>query len=246
MTTPPDRAALLDAGKAYLERWSVWLRQHPDADTRLVEAAMQRGDPPPDVAPLNEFGLDTAVFEDSPLSTVYYNVKNELKERNNGRASSTHHRIALWAAWEAHKTAKDSKGVSLLALVGLPEKQKEFAEFLGVSPRTIRNYSEEYGEFIETAQTMTFNRLLADYRLDAVRELGEVATDKMHPQFAQSQRTFFTLTKDFVDRQDITTGGEKIEMEKPREVLRLKLTQLRQGMGVDTAVADETDDEADE
>lgn len=197
MTTPPDRAALLDAGKAYLERWSQWLRQYPDADPALVEAAMQRGDPPPDIAPVSEFGLDTAVFEDSPLAAVYYNVKNELKERDPAKKSrAAHHRVALWAAWEAHKTAKDSKGVSLLALVGLPSKQKEFAEFLGVSDRTVRKYRNEYGEFTETAQTMTFDRLLADYRLDAVRELGEVVTDKGHPQFAQSQRTFFTMTKD--------------------------------------------------
>ena len=245
MTTPPDRAALLDAGKAYLERWSQWLRQHPDADPALVEAAMQRGNPPPDIAPVSEFGLDTAVFEDSPLATVYYNVKNELKERNGGRAAAAHHRIALWAAWEAHKTAKDSNGVSLLALVGLPVKQKEFAEFLGVTARTVRSYAEEYGEFAETAQTMTFNRLLADYRLDAVRELGEVATDKSHPQFAQSQRTFFTLTKDFVDRQDITTGGDKIEMEKPRQVLHLKMDELRNRMLArpETAVEEADDGE---
>ncbi len=206
MTT--DRAALMDAGRAYLERWSVWLRQNPDADPAMVEAAMQRGDPPPELV---SFDVDTAVFHDSPLSTVYYNVKNELKERNNGRAAAAHHRIALWAAWEAHKTAKDSHGVSLLRLVGLPETQKAFAEFLGVSDRTVRNYRDEYGEFVGTAQTMTFNRLLADYRLDAAQALGQVATDKAHPQFAQSQRTFFTLTGDLVDKQDITSGGEKVQ-----------------------------------
>ena len=36
------------------------------------------------------------------------------------------------------------------------------------------------------------------------------------------------------------------ETEKPRETLRLKLTQLRQGMGVDTAVADDSQEEADD
>jgi hypothetical protein len=169
---------------------------------------MRRGDPPPELV---SFDVDTAVFNDSPLSAVYYNVKNELKQRNNGRAAASHHRIALWAAWEAHKTAKDSHGVSLLRLVGLPETQKAFAEFLGVSDRTVRNYRDEYGEFVGTAQTMTFNRLLADYRLDAAQALGQVATDKAHPQFAQSQRTFFTLTGDLVDKQDITSGGEKVQ-----------------------------------
>ncbi len=213
-TPPPraggDRAALMDAGRAYLERWSAWLRQNPDADQTAVDAAMRRGDPPPETTP--DFDVDTAVFNDSPLSTVYYNVRNELKERDPaGKSRAAHHRIALWAAWEAHKTAKDGRGVSLLRLVGLPETQKAFAEFLGVSDRTVRNYRDEYGEFIGTAQTMTFNRLLADYRLDAARELGEVATDKTHPQFAQSQRTFFTLTGDLVDKQDITSGGKEIQ-----------------------------------
>jgi hypothetical protein len=228
MTTPPDRAALMDAGRAYLERWSVWLRQNPAADPAMVEAAMRRGDPPPELV---SFDVDTAVFNDSPLSAVYYNVKNELKQRNNGRAAASHHRIALWAAWEAHKTAKDSHGVSLLRLVGLPETQKAFAEFLGVSDRTVRNYRDEYGEFVGTAQTMTFNRLLADYRLDAAQALGQVATDKAHPQFAQSQRTFFTLTGDLVDKQDITSGGEKVQ----------QITVIREDRNAVTSADDETE-----
>lgn len=207
----PTSEALLAAGQAYLRRWQEFLRANPDYDQTAVNRAMQRGESPPDDT-LPEFGTDTAVFEDSPLAAVYYNVKNELKERNGGRNTAAHHRIALWAAWAAHRTAKDGNGVSLLALVGLPGKQKEFAEFLGVSARTVRNYADEYSEFISTAQTMTFNRLLADYRLDAVRALGQVATDKEHSQFAQSQRTFFTLTGDLVDKQDITSGGEKLEV----------------------------------
>lgn len=189
-----DRPALLDAGRAYLERWSNWLRQHPEADTAVVEAAMRRGDPPPETAPA--FDANSEAFNDSPLAAVYYNVRNELKDRNNGRSAAAHHRIAVWAAWAAHKTTKDSDGVSLLRLVGLPETQKGLAEFLGISDRTIRKYQTDYAEFVGTAQTMTFNRLLADYRLDAVQALGQVATDTGHPQFAQSQRTFFTMTKD--------------------------------------------------
>ena len=207
--TPPDRSALLDAGRAYLDRWSKWLRQNPDADQTAVDAAMRRGDPPPETAPA--FDANSEAFNDSPLAAVYYNVRNELEERDpKKKKRKWHHNIAVWAAWAAHKTAKGSDGVSLLRLVGLPETQKGLAEFLGVSDRTIRTYAADYGEFIGTAQTMTFNRLLADYRLDAVQALGQVATDKLHPQFAQSQRTFFTMTGDLVDKQDITTGGEKI------------------------------------
>jgi len=202
MTTdrPTLQDSILAAASAYARRWQEFLRTHPDYDQTAVNRAMERGELPPMVR--DEFGLDTAVFEDSPLSAVYYNVKNELKERNGGRSAASHHRVALWAAWEAHKTAKDNRGVSLLRLVGLPETQKEFAAFLGVSDRTVRNYRDEYGEFVGTAQTMTFNRLLADYRLDAARALGEVATDKEHSQFAQSQRTFFTLTGDLVDKSE--------------------------------------------
>lgn len=194
MTTPPDRSALLDAARVFLDRWSKWTRENPDADQTAVDAAMRRGDPPPETAPA--FDANSEAFNDSPLAAVYYNVRNELKDRNSGRSTAAHHRIAVWAAWAAHKTAKGSDGVSLLRLVGLPETQKGLAEFLGVSDRTIRTYAADYGEFIGTAQTMTFNRLLADYRLDAVQALGQVATDKGHPQFAQSQRTFFTMTKD--------------------------------------------------
>ncbi len=233
MTTPPDRAALLDAGKVYLERWSAWLRQNPDADPAMVEAAMQRGDPPPELV---SFDVNTAVFNDSPLSAVYYSVKNELITRRLGENSKSEgskedHRVAMWAAWEAHKTAKDGRGVSLLTLVGLPTKQKEFAEFLGVSDRTIRNYQKKHREFIGTAQTMTFNRLLADYRLDAAQALGQVATDKAHPQFAQSQRTFFTLTGDLVDKQDITSGGEKVQ----------QITVIREDRDAVTSPDDETE-----
>lgn len=227
MTT--DRAALMDAGRAYLERWSTWLRQNPDADPALVEAAMQRGDPPPELV---DFGVDTAVFNDSPLAAVYYNVKNELKERSGGRSTAAHHRIALWAAWAAHKTAKDGSGVNLLRLVGLPTTQKGLAELLGVSDRTVRNYGEEYGEFIGTAQTMTFNRLLADYRLDAVRSLGEVVTDKTHPQFAQSQRTFFTMTK------DLKTGPTGAE-DDPVHVQQI--TVIREDRDAITSSDDETE-----
>jgi hypothetical protein len=94
----------------------------------------------------------------------------------------------------------------------LPDKQKEFAELLGVSARTIRKYQEEHAEFAATGQQMTFTRILGRYRLGAVEALGQVVTDKEHGQFAQSQRTYFTLTGDLVDKQDITTGGDKLEV----------------------------------
>lgn len=42
-----DRAALLDAGRAYLERWNVWLRENPDANADMVKARMERGELPP-------------------------------------------------------------------------------------------------------------------------------------------------------------------------------------------------------
>ena len=232
--TPPraggDRSALLDAGRAYLDRWSKWLRQNPDADQAAVDAAMRRGDPPPETAPA--FDANSEAFNDSPLAAVYYNVKNELKDRNNGRSTAAHHRIAVWAAWAAHKTAKGSDGVSLLRLVGLPETQKGLAEFLGVSDRTIRTYAADYGEFIGTAQTMTFNRLLADYRLDAVQALGQVATDKGHPQFAQSQRTFFTMTK------DLKTGPTGAE-DDPVHVQQI--TVIREDRNAITSSDDETE-----
>lgn len=161
---------------------------------------------------MTEFSIKKPIFEDSPLADVYYAVRNELKERDPVKKSrAAHHRIALWAAWEAHRTAKDGSGLDLLGMVGLPSKQKEFAELLGVSARTIRKYQNEYAEFARTGQEMTFSRLLGRYRLGAVEALGQVVTDLTHSQFAQSQRTFFTLTGDLVDKQDITSGGDKIQ-----------------------------------
>ncbi len=159
------------------------------------------------------FNIDSSLFNDSPLADVYYAVRNELEERDPKKEKRKwHHNIALWAAWEAHKTAKDNSGLNLLKMVGLPDKQKEFAELLGVSARTIRKYQDEYAEFARTGQEMTFTRLLGRYRMGAVEALGQVATDKEHSQFAQSQRTFFTLTGDLVDKQDITSGGDKLEV----------------------------------
>lgn len=147
------------------------------------------------------FDPKSDVFNNSPLATVYYNVRHELKEAEpNKRSKPSHHRIALWAAWEAHRTAKTETGQSLLKLVGLPDKQHEFADLLGVSARTIRKYQKAHAEFARTGQEMTFNRLLGRYRLGAVQALGEVVTDKEHSQFAQSQRTFFTMTGDLVDK----------------------------------------------
>jgi len=152
---------------------------------------------------MTEFSTDSAAFNDSPLADVYYAVRNELRERDPAKKSrAAHHRIALWSAWEAHKTAKDNSGLDLLKMVGLPGKQKEFAELLGVSARTIRKYQDEYAEFARTGQEMTFARLLGRYRLGAVEALGQVVTDKEHSQFAQSQRTFFTLTGDLVDKSE--------------------------------------------
>ena len=152
--------------------------------------------------------ITSEVFETSPLAAVYYSVLNELVARRLGENSSsqgniTERRVALWAAWEAHKTAKDNSGLNLLKMVGLPGKQKDFAKLLGVSARTIRKYQKEHAEFASTGREMTFNRLLGRYRLGAVQALGQVVTDKEHSQFAQSQRTFFTMTGDLVDKADL-------------------------------------------
>ena len=188
------------------------------------------------------FDLDSSLFNDYPLADVYYAVRNELKERDPAKKSrAAHHRIALWSAWEAHKTAKDNSGLDLLKMVGLPSKQKEFAELLGVSARTIRKYQDEYAEFARTGQEMTFARLLGRYRLGAVEALGQVVTDLGHSQFAQSQRTFFTMTGDLKTGPTGTEDDPVHSVGMTVEEWKQKAAERRQ-QAAETAALFEDDD----
>jgi len=154
------------------------------------------------------FDIESPTFQDSPLATAYYNIRAELRERD-GRSNASHHRIALWAAWEAHKTAQTDDGTDLLSIVGLPKTQKEMAKIIGVSDRRLRTYAKQYSEYAIMAQDTAVNRLLMRYRLPALHALGRSAAGDS-PQAPTDRRTFFTITGDLVQKQDVTSGGEKI------------------------------------
>lgn len=154
------------------------------------------------------FDIDSPTFQDSPLATAYYGIRAELQERD-GRSKPSHHRIALWAAWEAHKTDQTDDGTDLLSLVGLPKTQKEMASLIGVSDRRLRTYAKQYAEYASMAQDTAVHRLLMRYRLPALHALGRSAAGDT-PQSPTDRRTFFTITGDLVQKQDVTSGGEKI------------------------------------
>lgn len=145
------------------------------------------------------FNIKSGEFENSPLAEIYYNCRSE----------GYSHRVSLWAAWESHKSAAVEGGGDLLKLVNLPRTQKDFADLIGVSSRTIRKYKTEHAALLETCRTTAFNRLLGRYRLPALHALGQSAATP-DPKHASDRRIFFTMTGDLVDRQDITSGDEPI------------------------------------
>lgn len=104
--------------------------------------------------------LEDDAFINSPLAIVYYNLRNE------GYA----HQVALWAAWVTHPDKK------LRRSLGLPETQRAFAEWIGVSDRTIRKYAHKHEHLVEHAQRWMVNSILADYVPDALKAMGTSAS----------------------------------------------------------------------
>lgn len=155
------------------------------------------------------FDIESPTFQDSPLATAYYNIRAELKERD-GRGKASHHRIALWAAWEAHKTAQTEDGTDLLSVVGLPKTQKEMAKVIGVSDRSLRKYAKQYAEYAIMAQDTAVNRLLMRYRLPALHALGRSAAGDT-PQSPTDRRTFFTITGDLVTKSQMDANVKETD-----------------------------------
>ena len=158
------------------------------------------------------FTVDSDAFQNSPLAEVYYVVRNELKEADAAKKKRAwHHRVALWVAWESHKIASIDEGTQgdLLQMVGLPKTQKEFAQVLGVSSRTLRNYAQDYSSYVETARATGVQRVLSRYDLHALHALGMMAS-LPSTQASSDRRTFFTMRGYLTDKTDITTGGEKL------------------------------------
>lgn len=153
------------------------------------------------------FSIKSEAFEDSPLAEVYYNLINEIDDKGKKMYSPN---VALWAAWEAHRSAATvGRTKDWLKALGLPKTRKEFATLIGVSDRTIRKYARDNPELSRMAQNMSANRVLAEYRLPVLHALGKSASSADY-KHAPDRRTFLTMTGDLVDRQDITTGGESV------------------------------------
>lgn len=136
-------------------------------------------------------------FTQSPLGYLYWAM----------RAEKYNHKVALWAAWAAHKADK-----KLLAAVGLPDTQKELAETLGVTARTIRNYRVKHGEALEAARSIMVDNLLSQYLPDAIEAMGKNATDPTK-NGTSDRRLLFEMAGVFTPKQktDLTSGGQPIE-----------------------------------
>ena len=145
---------------------------------------------------MTDFDINSPIFDNSPLATIYHNVKNELKlKMTTKRPPKWHHNVALWVAWESHKVAPGALNVGsgdLLKAVGLPAKQKDLAKLLGVDSRTIRNYAAKYGHFVETARADGVQRILSRYDLPALHALGVVATSPSGG-IAAERKLFFQM-----------------------------------------------------
>lgn len=211
MTTPQN--PLLAAGQAYLRRWDAWLKDNPHHDKTAVALAMAKGELPPEPPP-QAFSTRSDDFQNSPLALVYDAVANELRERDPAKKKRPfHHRVALWAAWESHKVAPGTEVVAgeYLAKLGLPKTQKEMAALLGVSPRALRQYAQDYGEFINTAKAMGVQRILAQYDLGVLHAMGQVATLPI-PQATSERRLFWQMREMLpADKNDVTSDGKEIK-----------------------------------
>lgn len=182
--------------------------------------------------------IDAEVFENSPLATVYYNVLNELKEGKSGRGNMGQRRVALWVAWESHRIAPvvdeddpDAQKVDLLTIVGLPKTQTEFAAWLGVSTRTIRNYANNgrYAELISTARETGVQRVLGRYDILALHALGSSAATPQ-PNHSSDRRIFFTMRGLLTHKQDVNlaTGSNGMTVEEWKAAAEKRRQQAAQ------------------
>lgn len=159
------------------------------------------------------FDMDSAEFHDSPLAVSYYNVLNELSIAENApKGKDAQHRIALWAAWYAHKIDRTNDNLTrgaLLSILGLPKTQKAMAEFLGVSDRTLRTYARKYKQYAEMAREQTVRQLLEEYRLPAIHAMGQSAATPAAGHHSD-RKMLLTMTGDFKERVDVTSDNERL------------------------------------
>lgn len=201
--TPAQQSALLIAGRAYLDRWQVYLRDNPQADAAIIEAAMQRGEPPPDLRPPTEETAVSAWELSYPVAhRVYWQIRGALQE-SDGRERPHHHRVATLAIHEAFPGKPDR------ARLGLPATARELASLLGVSERALRGYRANYRPVFDTTRNTVREAFISGYYGRVFEALGETAAT-IGRDGSADRRLFMQLAGDLIDRTDITTGGQAI------------------------------------
>lgn len=205
-----DRAALLDAGRAYLERWSAWLKANPTADEASVAAAMRRGDPPPElsVKPIEE-SLAAQWEEANPMaSRIYWTIRANLEERDGG-VKKHHHRVAVVAIHDSFP-AKSER-----ARLGLPVRITELAGALGVTDRVLRGYREKYRDVFGATRGTILNSFVNTYYGRVLETLGESAVVPGRDG-AADRRLFLQIAGELVERQDVTVKGGALYITENR------------------------------
>lgn len=189
-----DRAALLDAGRAYLERWSAWLRENPDADAGMVQSRMSQGEPPPDIAVLpTDSNAVTAWAAAHPAAyRVYWLVRAALEDKD-GKTRATHHRVAILLIHDAFGSKPER------ARLGLPATALELASMLGVTDRALRQYRYRYASIFGVARAMLKEAFITHYYGQVFEALGETAL-RLGPQGAADRRLFMQLANELTDR----------------------------------------------
>jgi len=201
-----DRAAMLAAGKAYLDRWAVWLKANPDADETAVDAAMQRGDPPPGVAPLaaDETAVSAWANDYPAAHRAYWTLRAALEETDGGNRAH-HHRVAVLCVHDAFQSKPERMRLRL------PATALELAALLGVTDRVLRKYRVKYRPVFETTRATVRESFIAGYYGRVMEQLGESAAMIPGKDGAADRRLFIQLAGDLVERVDATSKGEKLE-----------------------------------
>jgi len=199
-----DRAALLDAGRAYLERWSTWLKDHPNADETAVTLAMQRGDPPPDTKEpqADETAVNAWEVSHPTAYRIYWTLRAAMQEQD-GKSKPVHHRAAILAIHDNFGSKAERERLAL------PGTVNELAAALGCSDRALRNARETYAAVFSTTRETVRSAFISGYYGRVYEALGETAV-MVGREGTQDRKLFVQLAGDLVERTDVTTQGGAI------------------------------------
>lgn len=192
---------------------------------------MSKHAPAPEVVKL----IDSDEFTNSPHTVAYWNIVSELKKKR-GRAHVSDRTTALAIFWLAHGSATvyDTDGArrkTVRELVGLPNTQIEFAEFVNMSDRWVRKVNTDHRDLVETTQNDIAQNILGRYRLPTLVALGESASVP-DPKHNADRKLLLQMTGDSVDKTAVhVTPSEKgMTMEQWREKAKERREQVAEMM----------------